>query len=50
MAGGNGNRSAGWLAHGGVSGIEPDYHRPLQTFAETISTVVALHFYEIARE
>ncbi len=27
-----------------------DYRRPLSTFAQTISTVIALEFYKIARE
>jgi hypothetical protein len=28
--------------------MHTDYRRPLGTFTETISTVVALHFYSIA--
>lgn len=30
--------------------LHTDYRRPLQTFTETIATVVALHFYKIACE
>jgi hypothetical protein len=30
--------------------LHTDYRRPLKTFRETITTVVALHFYKIARE
>jgi hypothetical protein len=28
--------------------LRTDYRRPLHTFEETISTVIALHFYQIA--
>ena len=30
--------------------MHTDYRRPLKTFAQTISTVIALHFYKLARE
>jgi hypothetical protein len=30
--------------------LHTDYRRPLKSFDETISTVVALHFYKIACE
>ena len=30
--------------------LHTDYRRPLRTFKETISTVIALHFYKIACE
>jgi hypothetical protein len=36
----------GWLA----KRSEDDYRRPLKTFAQTISTVIALHFYNLACE
>jgi hypothetical protein len=28
--------------------MHTDYRRPLDTFTETISTVIALHFYKLA--
>ncbi len=30
--------------------MHTDYRRPLETFTQTISTVIALHFYKLARE
>ncbi|WP_255664984.1 transposase family protein [Nocardia sp. JCM 34519.1] len=30
--------------------IHTDYRRPIETFPETISTVIALHFYKLACE
>ena len=30
--------------------MHTDYRRPLKTFAQTISTVIALHFYKLASE
>jgi transposase-like protein len=30
--------------------MHTDYRRPLDTFTQTISTVIALHFYKLARE
>ncbi|MCC3769167.1 transposase family protein [Streptomyces sp. UNOC14_S4] len=30
--------------------MHTDYRRPIETFTQTISTVIALHFYELASE
>ncbi|MFF1792575.1 hypothetical protein ACFVX9_39720 [Kitasatospora sp. NPDC058243] len=30
--------------------MHTDYRRPIETFAQTISAVIALHFYKLASE
>ena len=40
--------TAAWLAAGGSQIMHTDDRRPLATFPETISAVVALHFYATA--